>query len=245
MIFLIENCAENRKTVYVQISQLYRKSISDFDKALEYIEKAVSLNREDPSCLLQLDSIYSKKNQYEKAKGYFEEALRLCELQNNNYVSGIIYFQLGLDALSVFDLDKAEKYAYQSLKSREQHNSTGSFDVFLLLSKVEMSKGNYSKSEEYATKVLEAAVELEDFEVKRICYSILSELAVAQRKYREYIQYGEEMALVENDIAKETMLHAAEEMNAKYETAKKDVEIVRQQQVISRQNMQQIGRAHV
>ena len=232
-----ENNPQKLLILYVQISQLY-KNINDLEKAIEYGEKALALNREDEFTLEILGSIYTKKNQFETANDYYREALQLCELHNNIYLTGLIYYHLADNALIVFDLDLAEQYVYKSLEISEQFNCSDCCAIFMILSRIELMKGNFDQSEEYVNKALEMATGLESLEVKRFCYIILSELAIARRKYRENMQYRFETDLIEAELTKEKALRTSEEMNAKFETAKKDFEIERQQHVISRQNIQ-------
>jgi signal transduction histidine kinase len=227
---------KNLQTVYYLMSQI-SNMLNNMEKAVEYGEKAVALNREYPYSLIVLASAYSSSHQYEKAESYYEEALRICELQNNIYVMAGIYLNLGEIAMSIFDLDKSEKYVLQSLKIFRQYGMDYNMNI-IVLSRIELLRGNFAKSEEYIKEALRTAEEKDELEEKRACYTILSELAIAQRKYRENVQYREKMDLVEKEIASTTALRAAEEMSAKYETEKKNLEIERQQQVIRSQNMQ-------
>jgi len=223
--------------LYYMMAQLYL-SIDAVDKAIEYGEKSVSLNPEDPPALAALAMAYSSAHQYEKAKGYYDEALRLTLLQNNNYLTGLIYFHIANDALFAFDLQRAEKFAEKSLEINRQFGEAVFFTDLILLSKLEQVKGNYYKSEMYANKALEIAIALNALKEIRLCYMILSELSIAQGKYQENIQYWEESNLIEIALAKEIMFGANEEMEAKYKIAKKELEIEAQQRVIARQKLQ-------
>ena len=232
-----ENNVNKLHIVYYLMSQLYR-DIGSADKAIEYGEKSVALNRENPAALSVLGTAYEYVHQYEKALFYYEESSRLCALQNNIYIMGHNYYNLSNIALYLYDLKKAERYALQSLEIHRQFDPEGCCNDLVLLSKIEQLKSNYLKSEGYAKEALQIAVEFDSSEGKKYCYQILSELASIQGRYREYIQYWEEMDLAGKAMATETALRASEEMNAKYETAKKDFEIERQQHMISRHIMQ-------
>ena len=223
--------------VYSQISQIYT-NLYAMEKAIEYGEKSVALSIENEYALTALARAYSSDRQYEKAINYFEEALRICKSKNNIYGMGIIYFSLGVIAMNTFDFERAEKYAQQSLENHEQFGYAACCADYIMQSKLELLKGNYSKSEELAKKALQIAIEIEALRVKRLCYGILSELAAVQQKPREIVQYWNEADLVDIEIAKEKTFRASEEMAAKYETAKKELEIEKQKQIIARHNMQ-------
>ena len=232
-----ENNPQKLQTVYYMMCQLYRY-LNDMDKAIEYGEKSLALNPENPTALLTLGIAHQYIHQYEKAESYYEEVTRICELQNNIYLLGANYLQLGQIALYRYDMEKAEKYALQSMEINRQFGDAYCCSGIIMLSKLEQLKGNYGKSEKYAKEALQIATEYESLEWKKHCYMILAELATVRRNYREYIQYWEEYDLAEKAIALETSIRASEEMSAKYETEKKELEIERQQHIISRQNMQ-------
>jgi len=210
--------------LYYMISQLYQ-SIDIVEKAIEYGEKSVEMNWEDPAALAALAMAYSAAHEYEKAKKLYEKALSIVLLQNNIYMEGLIYFHIANDALFEFDLKRAEYYAGRSLEINRQFGAAIYFTDLILLSKLEQVKGNFFKSEEYVKEALQIAIELDAQKEKRLCYMILSELSIAQQKYRENIQYWEESNLIELAIARQTALRSAEEMDAKYDTEKKELKI--------------------
>jgi len=76
------------------------------------------------------------------------------------------------------------------------------------------------QAEEYEKKALQIAKGFELLAVKQVSCTILSELDVAQGKYRENIQCRDKSMLLKNIAAKKTTLRASEEMAVKYETVK-------------------------
>jgi len=209
------------------------------EKAIEQGEKAVALRPENPYFLTGLAKAYGTAHQYKKSGANLEKALQICEEQNNLYVMGYIYCELGDNALLDFDLNTAEKYTRKSLEINQQIGNTAAYGFSLmLLSKIEQLQGRITQSEADIRQALEIIEELDLPNVKRICYLILSENAVAQQRYHDNINYWEDRDLIEINIASQTTLRAAEEMAAKYETAKKELEIENQKQIIARQNLQ-------
>jgi signal transduction histidine kinase len=225
--------------VYSMVSQLY-SFIDNSEKSIEYGKKSVVMNSDNPSSLYALGLAYFCAHRYEEAKEYFDKALRICEIENNIRLMGIIYQRLANYFLYVFDLDRAESFARQSLDIKLKFNRADCGTIHIILGKVEQLRGNFDKSEAYIREALEIANEYEPeaFEERKNCYMALAELTIAQHKYNENIKYWEEIELIELALASETSLRAAEEMAAKYETEKKQSEIERQQSVIARQNTQ-------
>ena len=239
LIYEKMNDSEKIHQLYYMMSQLYQ-CINAIDKAIEYGKKSVLLNPESEGALCALAMAYSKAHQYDKAQEYFEKALTICELEDNVYLMGVIYFHLANNAMAVFDLVNAEKYVHQSLGISQQFGPACCCIDIILLSKIEQLKGNYVKSDMYVKEALPTAIEFEALEEQKLCYSILAELAIVKGNARENIQYWEELDLIEMEIGHLTTLRAAEEMNAKYETAQNELEIERQKRVIARQNMQHL-----
>ena len=104
-------------------------------------------------------------NQDDKAKGHYDEALRLCDLTNNIYLKGYIYPELGLNAVFDFYFATAEKYLFQSIEINRELAPEAFCGSYLALSKMEQLKGHNIQSERYAK---EANVIFKDrFSVKK------------------------------------------------------------------------------
>jgi signal transduction histidine kinase len=215
------------------------EAINLTEKAIEYGEKAYALNPEDLAVIYSLADAYSVAQQYGKAIRYCEEALSVSIQQNNRYAAGMFYFSLADSHLILFDLDRAEMYGHKALEiHKEMGNTVMSSFSLLLLGKLEALKGNFAQAEKYTKEVLQQLIEFDMTEAQRIGYFMLAELSLAQRNYRQNVYYWEKADSAQNVQAKVTTLRAAAEMEAKYETAKKDLEIENQKQVIRTHTLQ-------
>jgi len=229
---------ERLAVVYYQLSCLY-SDIDAIQKAIEFGEKALKLTPDDPYSLFGLAKVYSSDQQYQKATKYLTDALNLCKLQNNVYLMGIIYYHLSENAIIVSDLKNAEKYAILAMEINGEIGNPAAYGGALsVLSKVEELRGNLAKAEVYINEVLGIMDEVGNLQGKSFCYMILSELAIAQQKYVDNIEYWRAWELVNNQIASETAVRTAGEMEAKYENEKKQLEIERQQIIIDKQKLQ-------
>ena len=222
---------------YTQLCQVHL-FLNHIDKSIEYGEKAVALVR-DAYKLTQLARAYRKKGLHEKAVEYLEESLRLCQQENDLYIMGIVYAELTDISINLYDLDKAKEYTHKADEICQELNiKECQCEVFVQLGIIEKLKGQFAQSETYIKEALQIAVDYDKTNIKSVCYKLLAELSLAQHKYLDNIRYWEEFDIVEESIARETSLRAAAEMEAKYETAKKQLEIERQQHIITNQNMQ-------
>jgi signal transduction histidine kinase len=213
---------------------------------LLYSEKAVDLLNENPDTLLRAYALMNyalalmKWNEFEKAENYLLEAQRICLLQNSKYGLCIIYNNLGDIALQKYDLEKMEQYFRKSLSiALELGNVTGYCISNRGLAYEQLYRRNFKKSEEYTQEALETANKYDLPVEKMKCYRLLSDLSTARHDFRNYVFYGEKADSIQATITSELTIRAAKEMEAKYETEKKELEIEKQKQIISRQNMQQ------
>jgi len=218
-----KNETEKIGNVYQKIAQVY-KSLNLVEKSVEFGKKAIELQPNDPYAFLSLAIAYSQARDFDKAKYYHEEALRISRLQNNTYLMEFLYYQLSIDALGFYDLYGAAMYLD---KMQEVCGDNCSFYLQYLITrgKIESLKGDFAQAEKYAVQALALATEQGAIIAKKNCYLLLCELTLAQGRFRENTQYQDELELVEVAMAKETAVRSATEMEAKYETEKKELKI--------------------
>ena len=224
---ITDNSHKNEHTYYL-ISQVYYY-MKFYEKAIEYSKKAVELNPENPYSLYTLGIAYSSGWQnLDKANYYLEKALLISASTNNIYLMEGIYAQMAENATRVFDLKKAEIYINKIIQD----------EIIKLYMQgiLEKLRGNFHLSEQYFLQSLKQSEELEEIEFKKNCYLHLSELTLAQGRHRETVEYWKKRDLIENTIASEQTIRAAAEMEAKYETTKKELEIEKQKHIIEKHN---------
>ena len=232
------NNTERLSSIYNQLCMLY-SNIEAVDKSIIYGKKAIEINPNDPYYLYGLARAHTVSHQYSKANDYFLRALEFANQENNLYLVGLIHYGLSENSMMSFDLDKAEKSARKSMQiNKEIDNMAAYAGALSILGKVEELRGNFEMAEKYVKEALQLAVEYDITNGKEFCYTLLSELSVAQRKFKENIQYWKELDFTKSTAATAATLRAAEEMEAKYESEKKKNEIERQQHIINSQKMQ-------
>jgi len=217
------NDTEKIGRVYYMLGLVYKR-INLIEKSIEYAQKVVELLNDDKYALSSLAVAYSDMGDQEKAMFYFREVLRICDSENDTSTKEYIYYKLASIALKDFDLDNAEIYLK---KMMEAGGDNFSYDVpyFLVYGKLETLKGNFDQAETHILQALKLADEKGMLEGKKECYRILCELSIAQHKFFENTQYWDALDLVEKAIAKESVICSSAEMEAKYETEKKQLKI--------------------
>ena len=237
-IFEYLNEKDRLATVYFQLSQLH-SDMGSVEKAITCGEKAIALCPDEPYFLAGLAKAYMYNYKLAKANKYFEKALHSFIQENNLYMMGWIYYHLGENSLMALELNQAEKYAREALKTNLEIGNMAAYSGALaVLGRVEKFKGNFTQAESYIMESMEIVDETDNLQGKSICLRTLIELTAAQNKYKENIKYQIEWELLDREISKQTSIQVAAEIEAKYETTKKELEITKQQQVIDSQHIQ-------
>jgi len=204
------------------------------DDEVSYDEKALDILNEKPDTLLRAYTlinyasaiIKNNQRQFEKAENCLLEAQRISELHNNKYLLMSIYSNLGDIAMREYDLEKLKTNALKSLEIALQLGDVENYCISnLYLGYVEMSKGNFNQSEEYIKKSLKTAIEKNLSDAEKECYKFLSDLSAARHDFYNNNVYSAKADSIQSALVSERTLIYAKEMEVKYESEKKDLQI--------------------
>jgi len=202
------------------------------DENLLYCEKAVSMMNEKPDTLLRAYTLINyavgllSDWQLDKAEECLLEAQRIATLHNSMYVLKGVFCNLGDLALKKNDWDLTEMYARKVLEMAIELGDVSSYCISnRSLGYVEEYRGHFDKSEEYARQALKTADEYDLPTEKMKCYTLLSDISTARHDFRNYRYYEAKSDSVQTAIMSEKTVRAVKEMEAKYETAKKELKI--------------------
>ena len=215
------------------------------DEKIVYCEKALEIFNEKPDTMNRAHVLnnyavaITKRKEYEKAENCLLEAQRIYTLHNNKYNLIPVYSNLNEIAQKKYDFDKSEIYTNKMIELAKEFDDIESLSISQRsLGYIEQHRGNFNQSEKHVKEALRIAVEYDLPEEIMKCYKNLSVLAIARLDFRNQLLYEEKSDSIKNALVTETTRQYAKEMEAKYETEKKQLEIERQQGVIIRQNMQ-------
>ena len=216
-----------------------------YDKSIEYTEKALSILNEKPDTLVRASALinYSvaliRVKQFDKAKSNLLEAERVLTVNNYKRTLINVYNNLGQLALEKHDWNTTEMYNRKALEIAQEFNVVKSICISKrALAFLALYNGNYDKSEEYAKEVLKMANKYDFPDEKRKIYEVLANISAARHNFREHNDYIEKADSIRQKFLSETIVRATKEMETKYETAKKELEIEQQRNIIASQNMQ-------
>jgi tetratricopeptide (TPR) repeat protein len=208
------------------LALLYEK-VSDFEKALEYQEKALTIHSKNgyrvgiSNAYINIGKLYSKLGTPKKALDMFIKSLKIKEQLGNKYRLangltnlGITYSELNQYTKAVENLEKA-KSIYHELGHDTNlsviYKNLG--DIFLDKRKLKQAKVQYDSSYVYAKKA-------EDKRALYIAKEGLSEIAFQNKNYKKaYIEQLEATIIKDSMLSNEKRDEYAK-LKAKYEYEK-------------------------
>ncbi|MEC3907500.1 tetratricopeptide repeat protein [Tamlana sp. 2201CG12-4] len=213
--------------------------IEDYEKSLEYGFQAekISKNSENPNINYALGTIlnniggsYSKLKQYDKALEYFNSSLSVNiknenrkEIARNYNNIGAIYEKKGEPQKALALLRKALEIR-ERLKDEDEIVETHLelAICYSKLSKKVLANFHFEKASFHAKKVNDLALLSEVYNAK-------SEASLANNNFKEALESFKAHSIYRDSILKLENLKNINEIETKYETAKKDNEIATQQ----------------
>ena len=205
--------------------------LSNFDKALEIYSASLEImkelgNKEGISKPLNnIGLIYMTLGDYEKALEKFSESMEIVkEIGNKNIIAyclsniGIVYWYLG-------NYEKCLEYYLESLKINEEiNNKYGVAGSLNNIGGVYLQLNNYDKSITYLEQSLRLAKEIEAKDLIQSIYKSFYELFFEKENYQKSLEYYELYTTVKDSIFTKESSEKIAEMQAKYETEKKEKE---------------------
>ena len=207
--------------------------LNHYSQAIEYFQKSQKLKKEFgdkkgiSACLNNVGLIYADLMEYEKANENFEKALKLKrELGDKKGISyclnniGIIHKNWG-------NYKKALKYNEEALAiKREMGDKVGISNGLLNIAIVQYELGNYTQSITNSQKSLIIAEEIGAKENIKNAYSNLALCYSKIKDYKKALEYYKLYSEVKDSLFNEESNKQITEMTTKYETEKKEKEIV-------------------
>ena len=246
---IVEKFGDNLKIAQLcDLIAIVYKHLSMYDECLKYYEKALDLTADMPNTSPRADIFTNyaialirknDKKDFDKAEKCLLEAERINKLNHRTFDLSTVYGNMAIIAGKKYDDDKSEMYLRKVLEILQGANFVDHIaTAYNSLAGIALRKGNFKQSEEYAVEALKIAIEYELLEIQKACYHHFADLEMARHEFHKRDLYSEKADSIDHLLVSEkTRLYAAE-MQAKYETGKKELEIERQQLIIGRQNQQ-------
>jgi len=248
-IAILEKNNDKKKLapVYNELAKLYRKT-KDLDRALQNYNKADAIFRQlnDTSgmsmILNESGAVFEYKDDYKEALRRYTASLKLAEAAGDSLS---VSYSLS-NIAGVYLIEKKYGLAEQHLRRALAIRQTlkDAFAIALTYSDLGAAmnaKGDYAKASFYLLQSNKVAEEMHYPELQSTNYNELASVAQKQGNYQKAFEYFLKRSSLRDSLYALEKTKQIEELNAKYETAKKEQEIQEQHNHIRLQNYLFIG----
>ena len=176
------------------------KSLGQYDKAKEYLEKALAVQIEigdkegEATSYGNLGTVFKSLGQYDKAKEYLEKALAVQIQIGDKEGEASSYGNLGTVFQSLGQYDKAKEFLDKALAIKIQiGDKEGEASSYGNLGTTFKSLGQYDKAKEYLEKALAVQIEIGDKEGEASSLGNLGTMFESLGQYekaKEYLEKG-------------------------------------------------------
>lgn len=229
------------------LAKLYRKT-RDLDKALLYYDRARQLftDLRDSSgiqmILNESGVVYEYKENFPEAIRHYEASLQIARALNDkvgiayalSFIAGVYTIQKNYTA--------AEKYLKEVLSIRESLKDT--FTIALThtdLGVLYSAKGDYGNAIQNLTLSNKVAEELKYPELQSSNYRELSTVANNSGNYQAALDYYKKYTAIRDSLFTVEKTKQITELNTRYETEKKEQQILLQQSELNQKNLAMAG----
>ena len=218
--------------IYGNIAVLFMQQNNN-DKAIEFLDKAIQIAKKNNDLnslgisYINLGIIYSDKLEFDKAIEYYQKALKSLRKVGNDYAINSLYNNLGSIYQQMGDNNKALEYYKQSLDIAERIGDKAG--VARATSNI---ASNYNKLEQYhkalpfAEKSLKVAKKTDGLEEQKNAYKHLSTTHKGLKNYKKALEYKLLEIQLKDSLFNIEKTEKINEIQTKYETEKKDLEII-------------------
>lgn len=227
---------------YIILGNIYNKqgntpfSVDYYKQALAIFSELGEQNRVS-ACLNNLATLLTQKQDYAAALVYLEQAIQINKKLNNaqsrnslihNFNNlGYLYYKQGTYDSALINL----RHAYSLCEEIGDDNAfVFLHETYLTYSYIYFEKKQYEISLDYAKKALASAEQTEHKLSKRDAYKQLTKIYSQQKNIQEAHRFGQLYIALNDSIFNEESIRQVAAMQAQYESAYKDKEIIRLQE---------------
>jgi len=233
---------------YVNIGLLY-KELGNLDEALSYYQKALALYNEFGNighiaiAQTNIGTIYHEQGDYSRALEYYRRALE--RYKEIDYHTGIanIYINIGILYHNQKKYDTALSYYQKALALYKKFDEKKSIPLCLAkIASLYKSKGDFQAAINIANQALETSTVIGDLTTQAIAYYIISEAKYGLGNYKSAIRYRDLWVEIKDSILNNEKIEALADLQTRYETEKKEKQIIKQKAEIDKKQQEIIRR---
>ncbi|MGB5982533.1 MAG: sensor histidine kinase [Nonlabens sp.] len=225
-------------TTLSNLGVLY-KSLGNIDKALNSYKKAEQIYESHPNptsmanVKSNLGGLYVDMKDYENGKIYLESSRTLCLENNNFHTLAAVDQNLGVIATVEKNYDEALQYFEESLNIKTQLgdlNEAATSKVSIATIQTEL--GSYEDAVKNLKEAIAVFKENNNSERLLIAYPALNAAYIYMNEQDSAFVYLDKYTALREELARKDAVRVSTEMDAKYQTEKKDRELAEQRNKI-------------
>ena len=216
------------------------------DKAIEYLEKALKIRLSLPggerSAIFTYNNLsvaYGGKGDTDKAIEYAQKGYELAESSNNNFLAGVLAGNLSELWLDKDEVDKAIELAQKSVDVLSELNRRANIVYpYTVLSEAWWHKGDFAKALEANLRGYAIMEELKLGEPLAVYYKNFANVYESMGDDKQALFWLKKYMVLDDSLFNKEKLAAIAEVEAKFETEKKEAQLAKQQLEIERETAQ-------
>jgi signal transduction histidine kinase len=232
-IFTLLNSKKDISVSLNNLGVLYI-TIGRYDQALSCYTQSLQINRElnDSSAfardLNNIGVIYLEKGNDDKALNYFEQALRINKALGEKYESIDALGNIGLIYKKRKDYTRAREYLGQTLTlAQETYDKERIADYYRYMGQIAADEKNYAAALHFLEEGMKQARETGLKAQLGSIYQDLSSINYETGNYKTALEYYKSYIDIKDTLFNEARDDKMKELEARYQTAKKEKEIVK------------------
>jgi signal transduction histidine kinase/DNA-binding response OmpR family regulator len=216
------------------------------DKAIEWLEKALAIRLSLPDgergAVITYNNLavaYNGKGDYDKAIEYAQKGYELAQSSENKFLAGVLAGSTGQLLLKKGELDRAIEMNERSVSILTEMNRRSNLVYpYSSLSEAWWRKGNFFKALEANQKGYTIMEELKLLEPLTVYYENFARVYESMGDYRQSLFWLKKFIALDDSLFTKEKLEAIAALETKFETEKKEAQLIRQQLELERQTSQ-------
>jgi len=227
--------SSNNIALIYYYQQNYEKALVNYLKSLKIFEE-IGNKQGLASSYCNIGLIYEEQGDYKKALDNQLKSLKICEeIKDKSGIAGA-YTNVGILYEKQGDYKKALDNQLKSLKMKEEiGNKQGIGRSFNNIGSVYFKLGKFKESYDYLSQSLNIDKEIGYKNGIKEAYSSLSELFEEKGDYQQAYNYHKLYSDIKDTLLNEQSSKQIAEMNTKYDSEKKDKELIQKTAEINKQ----------
>lgn len=216
------------------------------EKAIEWLQKSLAIRLSLPDgekgaivCYNNLSVAYNGKEDYDKAIEYAQRGFDLAMESGNKFHAGVLAGSLGHLWLEKRNLDKSIEMSEKAVSLLTETNRKSNLVFpYTNLSEAWWRKGNFQKALEMNQLGYAIMEELKLIEPLEVYYENFANVYESMGEHQQALFWFKKFMVLDDSLFNKEKLEAIAEVEAKFETEKKETQLAKQKLELERQAAQ-------